>query len=253
MCHLSQVINRSAMEDLLSLFLLTTVGNAEAISNGEQLGRGESDISLNSNNTIPHICNAEMVFTEEQIERSERRNSVSNGMMHSYNVQTIFTEEELVRRNAHLNAFLSNGIRSLICPVILITCNYNPTMSIPVSEERCGQMLSDNAICQTNSGTVFDAEQLGRSERLTNCFSDNTVTHVYNVAQTVIEEQPPRRERCDTAIYNDSTTYANNVESIITKVEQDMRESCVTVFSDKSVTQADHIQTVFAEEQTEKY
>lgn len=238
------------MEDLLLLFLLATVSNAEAISNGEQLGRGESDISLNSNKTIPHISNAEMVFTEEQIERSERRNSVSNGMMHSYNVQTIFTEGELVPRNAHLNAFLSNGIRSLIFP---ITCNYNPTMSIPVSEERFGQMLSDNAICQTNSGTVFDAEQLGRSERLTNCFSDNTVTHVYNVAQTVIEEQPPRRERCDTAIYNDSTTYANNVESIITEVEQDMRESCVTVFSDNSVTQADDIQTVFAEEQTEKY
>ena len=244
------MINRSAMEDLLLLFLLATVSNAEAISNGEQLGRGESDISLNSNKTIPHISNAEMVFTEEQIERSERRNSVSNGMMHSYNVQTIFTEGELVPRNAHLNAFLSNGIRSLIFP---ITCNYNPTMSIPVSEERCGQMLSDNAICQTNSGTVFDAEQLGRSERLTNCFSDNTVTHVYNVAQTVIEEQPPRRERCDTAIYNDSTTYANNVESIITEVEQDMRESCVSVFSDNSVTQADDIQTVFAEEQTEKY
>ena len=244
------MINRSEMEDLLLLFLLATVSNAEAISNGEQLGRGESDISLNSNKTIPHISNAEMVFTEEQIERSERRNSVSNGMMHSYNVQTIFTEGELVPRNAHLNAFLSNGIRSLIFP---ITCNYNPTMSIPVSEERCGQMLSDNAICQTNSGTVFDAEQLGRSERLTNCFSDNTVTHVYNVAQTVIEEQPPRRERCDTAIYNDSTTYANNVESIITEVEQDMRESCVTVFSDNSVTQADDIQTVFAEEQTEKY
>ena len=244
------MINRSAMEDLLLLFLLATVSNAEAISNGEQLGRGESDISLNSNKTIPHISNAEMVFTEEQIERSERRNSVSNGMMHSYNVQTIFTEGELVPRNAHLNAFLSNGIRSLIFP---ITCNYNPTMSIPVSEERFGQMLSDNAICQTNSGTVFDAEQLGRSERLTNCFSDNTVTHVYNVAQTVIEEQPPRRERCDTAIYNDSTTYANNVESIITEVEQDMRESCVTVFSDNSVTQADDIQTVFAEEQTEKY
>ena len=244
------MINRSAMEDLLLLFLLATVSNAEAISNGEQLGRGESDISLNSNKTIPHISNAEMVFTEEQIERSERRNSVSNGMMHSYNVQTIFTEGELVPRNAHLNAFLSNGIRSLIFP---ITCNYNPTMSIPVSEERCGQMLSDNAICQTNSGTVFDAEQLGRSERLTNCFSDNTVTHVYNVAQTVIEEQPPRRERCDTAIYNDSTKYANNVESIITEVEQDMRESCVTVFSDNSVTQADDIQTVFAEEQTEKY
>ena len=241
------------MEDLLLLFLLATVSNAEAISNGEQLGRGESDISLNSNNTIPHISNAEMAFTEEQIERSERRNSVSNGMMHSYNVQTIFTEGELARRDAHINAFLSNEVCSLIFPVILITCNCNPTMSISVSEERRGRILSDNPVCQTNSGTVFNAEQLGRSERHTNCFSDISVTHVYNVAQAAIEEQPPRRDRCGTIICNDSTTYADNVELIITEVEQDMRESCVIVFSDNFVTRADDIQTVFTEEQIEKY
>ena len=231
-------------------FLLPNVGNAEAISNGEQLGRG-GDISLFSDNTIPHTSNVETVFREEQIERGERRNNVSNGMMHLYNVQTIFTErEQIARRDAHLNAFFSNGIRSLIFPVILIKCNYNPAMSVLASEERRGRMLSANAVCQTNnSGTVFNVEQLARSEHFTNCFSDNSVTHVYNVAQALIEEQRPRRENCHTAFCDDSTTYANNVESIITEAEQDMRESCLTVFSDNS----DDIQTVFTEKQIEKY
>ena len=242
------------MESLLLIFLLPTVGNAEAISNGEQLGRGEGNISLLTDNTIPHTSNAETVFTEEQIERGERPNSMSNGTMHSYNVQTIFTEGELARRDPQLNAFLSNGTRSLIFPVFLITCNYNPAMSIRASQERRDRMLLDNEVGQTdNSGTVFNVEQLTRSECQTNCFSYNSVTQVYDVAQAVIEEQPLRRESCNNAFCDDSMTYVYDVESIITEVEQRMRESCLTVFSDNSVTRADDIQTVFTEEQIERY
>ena len=201
-----------------------------------------------SDNPTPNVSNTETVFTEEQLERVERRRSVNNGIIHSYNVETIFTEGQPARRGVHLNAVLRNGIHAGIFPVVLITCNYNSAMSTRVSGERRGRLLSNNLITQTNNTrTIFNVEQLARSECLQNCFPDNSVIHGHNVAQVVIEEQVPSREGSNTVFSGD--------ECRVSECRIGTRnayEICMTVFSDHSVAGVDNMQTVFTKEQTER-
>lgn len=136
MSQVSPAINWSVILSLL-LFLLPAFANAEIIRNSEQLERGESNISLISDNTTSHASDVLAVFMEEQLEIDERCRNVSNGILHSYNVQAIFSKKRLARRDVHLDATSINEIHSMIFLVVFIKWNYNSAMFIRLSGERC--------------------------------------------------------------------------------------------------------------------
>ena len=136
MSQVSPAINWSVILSLL-LFLLPAFVTAEIIRNSEQLERGESNISLLSDNTTSHVSDVLAVLMEEQLEIGERCRNVSNGILHSYNVQAIFSKKRLARRDVHLDATSINEIHSMIFPVAFIKWNYNSAMFMRLSGERC--------------------------------------------------------------------------------------------------------------------